>query len=324
MTMEFAIAQLGLSETDSHRLRTFLGMASSNGGLKHRWVMAEPATADVVVVSAADEESLAMIPQLGDRKRVIVVVLAGEADEVPSGYLRLPWPIRLENVLSLLRVAEGRAEKEPRTPVTGRTGEPTSDNYIVRFASMLRETGGEAPGAVWRIDGLTRQQLYVSFGERAFYFNDSVAALRNLDINARLEFVPVPKEEINIIRGRKPLIMLRWLIGVQTGSLGLFPWIETAKPMQLRRYPDFQMLYHLPAHRRIATTLSRPRANVETVAELSGQELPRVVEFVNAANLCGYLAHVESRAGAISPASSARRALFKSFRKALGIITANA
>ena len=322
--MRFTIAQLGLSDPDSHRLRTFLGMASSSGGLKHDWAMGDPTAADVIVVGAGDQESLAIAAAgKGNGDRITVAVLAGESDEVPSDCVKLPWPIRLENVLSLLRLVEGRGRKTSRVAAAPASS-PGSDNHIIRLASMLRENGSGAAGAVWRVDGLTKERLYVSLSENAFYFNDSVAALRNLDIQARLDFVPVPMEDVGVVRGRKPLVMLRWLVGVQSGPLGLFPWVETRKPMQLRRYPDFQMLYHLPEHRRIATILSRPRASVEVVSELSGQALATVVGFVNASSLCGYLTNVEGLGQRGSPTSLAKQALFKSFRKALGMITADA
>jgi hypothetical protein len=135
--------------------------------------------------------------------------------------------------------------------------------------------------------------------------------------------VPVPKEQITVHVGRKPIVMLQWLVGLQTGALGLLPWIDSSQPLRLTRYPEFQILHHMPAHRRIAAALSRPRDGVGAVAALTNEDLPTVAGFVNAVSLCGYLCSTapDSKTSGVAARApnAARRSLFASFRKALGI-----
>jgi hypothetical protein len=254
-------------------------------------------------------------------------VLAGETDTVPNGCLRLAWPIRLENLLSLLWTVGRKVEKETRG-ISKATALPAQreglGSDLIRFASLLRAGGGSA-GTYWRVEGVSKRPLHVSPAEQSFFFGESLMLLRNLNPNTRLEFIPVPKEEFTLHVGRKPLVMLRWLVGLQTGALGLLPWIDGTQTMRLSRYPEFQMLHHQAAHRRIAAALSRPRRGVEVIAEITNEDVATVVGFVNAVSLCGYLLSLgESAEAPKTVLSETRRSLFKSFRKALGIISANA
>ena len=323
--MEFGVAQLGLAEVDAHRLKTIMGVAAMSGALKHHWVMCNPGRADLIVLSA---DSVSQMPGAKrDSKRQVLAILAGEADEVPSGYHKLPWPIRLEHVVSLLGIVESKAEKAKRPSNVSSPAEPGHDNHLIGLAFILRAGIAAAPGVIWRVNGIAEDPLHIALAERVFYFNDSLDSLRGLAADIRLAFVPVPIEAMRAMRGSRPLIMLQWLVGLETGVYGLLPWIDTQRAMQLRRYPEFQVLLHTPAHRRIAAALARPRASAEVLAKMTGEDPVTIAGFINAVSLCGYLISVGAelpRHSVAAFADTAKRTLFKSFRKALGIVSGNA
>jgi len=327
VTLDLGIAHIGLSDSDAQRLRAVMAMAFTNRDLKYRWMMTVPATANLVVVAADSEAGLAAAAASAGRQTF--AVLAGEADAVPSGCLKFAWPIRLENTVSLLAAVERKIEKNGQPGAKAaqlgpaRVG-PANGSDLIRLASMLREGGGPA-GTVWRVDGISKRPLYVAPADKAFYFNESLVVLRDSSAFAQLSFVPVPIEELSVLVGKKPLVMLQWLVGLLSGSLGLFPWIESTQAVRLTRYPDFQVLHHLPAHRKMAALLTRPRRNAQTIAAALGEEVETVIGFINAASLCGYLMVVSDAqpVGQAAP-NVAKRSLFQSFRKALGIVGANA
>lgn len=325
--MELGIAQAGLSESDSRRLKTMLIMALRNSGLlRETWIFTNVAAANLVVTNLDSEEGRALINGGEGMKGQLYAALAGEADEIPAEFLRLSWPIRLENLIKLLQAVEEKAEQlgpqSDKPPATA----PIEDSGLLRFASFLRESDNAETNTAWKIEGVGRRSVYVSPADKVFYFGESLNRLRGIDPDIQLNFVPVPIESVGGKAGKKPLTMLQWLIGLQTGASGLLPWIDNDLAMMLRRYPAFHILHHTPEHRRIAAVMSRPRKNVEIIASTAGVDALLVYSFVNATNLCGYLSQkeVKSLKGTSALGLTKRpRALFKSFRKALGIESNN-
>lgn len=325
--MDLGIAQVGLSAADAHRLKTIMVMAVTSGQLDHRWVMGEMNDAVLVVTAVDSQERAALESAVSVRHGKILAVLAGESDEVPRGVLRLPWPIRLEGLIPLLKYVEKNAAKLVRRAERQTVPPSDAENHLLRLASMLRATEGSGVSAVWRVDGLSKQSLYVALGDDAFYYKDSLATLRNIDAAKKLEFIPEPVETLHARDGERPLIMLRWLVGIQTGAFGLLSWIDRDRAMRLKRYPAFQMLHHTSGHRRIAAALARPRVGVSELVQLTGENATTVAGFVNAAALCGYLvtdSAVGERTVSRKLILGPKRALIQSFRRALGIANANA
>jgi hypothetical protein len=160
----------------------------------------------------------------------------------------------------LLSTAGGKIERSSKNArtVNASAPSPSAAQDLIKFATLLREGGG-APGTIWRVDGISTRPLHVSLAEKSVFFAESLMVLRDLDPTIRLQFVPVPKEDLAVEVGRKPIVMLQWLVGLQAGALGLLPWIDSNGSLLLGRYPEFQILHHLPAHRRIAAAMSRPR-----------------------------------------------------------------
>jgi hypothetical protein len=320
--LELGVAQLGLSETDAHRLKTMLGIAATSSGLGHRWVMSNPSAADLVVLSPESAVSAELLDIKRSARRQVFAVVAGETDVVPPECHRLPWPVRLEHVVSLLEVVERKVEKANRLSTVPGTAHCEPDNDLVGLASILRGVTGGEPGG-WRVDGIAGHALHISLADRVFYFDDSLANLRGLAPDIRFEFNPVPAGSMRAMPAKRPLIMLQWLIGLETGTRGLLPWIDTQRALQLNRYPPFPQLLHSPAHRRVAAALARPCPSVDTLTTLTGEDSVTIAGVINALNLCGYLNSV----GAPPPQRSvdgAKRTLFESFRRALGIISGNA
>lgn len=325
MALDRGVAHVGLTGADQTRLKAILGIAVTGGGLAARWRMCDPAEACLVVVGAGSSEGALFLGQPNLQQGKVVAVLAGESDEVPAGCTKLPWPIRLEHVLALLKRIEqtpvsAPAAKRPASAARGR------ENHLVRFASLLRDAATAPRDLVWRISGMHKRSIYVALGERAFYFADSLANLRTVDPDVELEFVPVPAEAAPGHGTKRPIVMLQWTVGLLNGPIGLLPWIDAAGAFRLKRFPEFQMLHHAPSHRRMAAALARPRHGLDQVVALTESDSASAAGFINAASLCGYLTVLEAKkpaAAAPRAPSGARRALFSSFRRALGIATAN-
>lgn len=325
--MDLRMAEIGLSAADSHRLKTLLGMAMINSSsLRRKWVFTDPADANLVITDSDSDEGRAIIDARDEKEDRVCAILAGEADAVPAGCLKLPWPIRLEDLLRLMRTVEKRTEASVEADVAVAAPEPDANNGLLQLASFLRDSDNSRSNAAWKIEGVARRSIYIAPGENVFYFGESLTILREIDADIQVNFVPVPIEELTGRAGKKPLAMLQWLIGLQTGSFGLLPWIDKELAIKLRRFPAFQILHHTTAHRRIAAVLSRPRRKIDTIASLAGVEPTQACNFINAANLCGYLSQVEGKSSkrAASVGVVRRpRSLFKSFRKALGIESVN-
>lgn len=318
------IAHVGLAVADQTRLKAILGIAVAGGGLAARWRMCDAADACLVVVGAGSSEGARFVAQPDLQQGKVVAVLAGESDQVPAGCTRLPWPIRLEHVLALLKRIEQTPVSAPSAKRSAAARGPES--HLVRFASLLRDAATAPRNLVWRISGMHKRSIYVALGERAFYFADSLAHLRTVDPDVELEFVPVPAEAAPGHGTRRPIVMLQWTVGLLNGPIGLLPWIDAAGAFRLKRFPEFQMLHHAPSHRRMAAALARPRHGLDQVVALTESDSASAAGFINAASLCGYLTVLEAKepaAAAPRAPSGSRRALFSSFRRALGIATAN-
>lgn len=324
--MDLGISHIGLSQADEQRLKAILGIAVTNGVLEHRWHMSEMDKAHLVVVAAGSADGLALLAANRESRRRFFAVLAGESDDIPKGCVRLQWPIRLENVLAILKMIETKTAKMQPSPEASKVG-GDSENHIVRLASLLRDSEGTSQSVTWLIKGMTRHPLYIVPAQKAFYYGDSLASLRGVNIGTKLEFVPVPVEELPDRHTRKPVVMLQWLIGNLCGQFGLLPWIKPDSTFRLKRFPEFQILHHTPQHRRLSATLTRPMKGVNSIAKFSDIDEATVTGFVNAVSLCGYLSSADGKS--LPPARASgkkrpRRALFQSFRKALGIVNADA
>jgi hypothetical protein len=109
--------------------------------------------------------------------------------------------------------------------------------------------------------------------------------------------------------------------------MGLIPWIKSDSIFQLKQFPEFQILHHSIEHRRTAAALSRARAGVQAICDVTDVDPRTVIGFINAASLCGYLRVSESgpvKTAAKKIAVGSRRGLFEGFRRALGIATRDA
>lgn len=329
METELTIGQVGLSEVDCNRLKQIMSTAVMKNAFRHRWVVAQAGSADFLVVAADSVEGVRVdAPGLA--------VMAGAAETVPDGCKRISWPLRYEELVPMLHSVEnsvaragtssfGAAPSVTRGPATSAT-EADPASQLTRLAMMIREGAGVGMGnRAWKVNGITETPVYFVPGERYFYLNGSLAALRNLTSESDLSFKPVATGEVDTTISKMPLVMLQWVVGIKYGHLGLLPWLRDKKAYKLKRYPAFETLRHRPEHRRVAAALMRPRKSVRHISKLIQVDEDVVAGFVNASSICGYLVTADPRiVNAISKTVEApRRALLQSFRKALGIFSTN-
>jgi hypothetical protein len=324
--MELHISQVGLSAPDLERFKETMVTIVSNKSMSVRWCMGDPDTAHLVLVSPDSPEAQSFVAARAAGERQIIAAVVGESDVVTFDCVKLPWPIKSASLLELLGKVERRIRKSDSALPSGIL--PASEaNKLVQLAMLIRD----APSGdklAWRISGLAERSIYVVPGQGTFISGDSLLHLLQLDMNLVPKFVPFPHENLPPLGEQKPIRMLQWLIGLRIGHMGLLPWIKADSTFSLKQLPEFQLLHHSPEHRRIAAALSRPRAGIKVVSEVTELRVGTVVAFINAASLCGYL-KISDGGGAAAPASNgmsggSRRTLFQVLRKALGIASADA
>ena len=312
---ELGIAHVGLADTDVRRLKSMMASAIGDCTLVARWCLAQPAKAHLVVGSPEAAAEIVADTVADRNPEQVVAVLAGESDAEVPGTERLPWPIRIEQLLSLLRTVERRVLKVSVMP------EADAAHPLVRLAALLRHA--EEPADLsWRITGLGRAPIYITPARRQYFCAESLRMLRSFDSGSRLDFMPVPPRDLPTeFTQPKPIAMLQWSVGMLAGPLGILPWLEANAAWRLRRFPEFQILHHEPAHRRLAAAFSRPAQSIATVAEWTQIQPETVVGFVNGAELCGYLHSEEAAPEAASRGPDAsRQGLAEILRRALGIV----
>lgn len=323
--IELYISQVGLSAADVQRLKAVMVVIVSNSDVEARWCMGEPNTANLVLVAPDNAQAQEFVAAQGKNSRQVIAALVGESDTVSFACEKLPWPIRLASLLELLKKVEHRVKAAAKAPPTAVAQAPLDSN-LVRLATLVR--GAELGDKVaWRITGLSDRPMYVAALQKAFIFEDSLLHLLQLHTDVALDFAPVALEALPETGQRKPIRMLQWLIGLRTGRLGLLPWIDPDSSFRLKQFPEFQLLHHTAEHRRLAAALSRTRYGVQSISEMTEINVRIVVSFVNAVSLCGYLKIGEPGAAATAArkiSGGTRRALFQVFRKALGIVSADA
>jgi hypothetical protein len=307
--VELGLAHVGLIEADIRRLRAMLMLALADGSLRAQWNIVDAQRADVVILSAEQIEE--RVPLASDGR--LVAVLVGEADRVPAGIPTLSWPIRMEDLLELLKQGELQALARVNAASSGHP--PLSHNA--------------ARDDAWRIIGLSRVPIYVAPGRHQFFSTESLRTVHRFDIRNEFELAPISVSELPTSHEQpKPIVMLQWSIGLLTGALGPLPWINTSALLRLQRFPEFQILHHEPMHRRLAAAFSRPISGIDSAVELTGLGRQAVCSFVNAADLCGYL-RVSERAAtgsSVSPTKAGKgtkRTLAQLLRRALGIEAAS-
>ncbi len=322
---ELHISHVGLSVADVKRFKAVMIAIVSNRDVEARWCMGEPHTANLVLVSPDSEVARQFVADPARKTGQVIAALVGESDSVAFECEKLPWPIRLANLLELLQRVERRIPSDALTSAPEIPSAPAG-NTLVKLARLLRDVESGDPLA-WRINGLSERPVYVAAHERSFIFEDSLLHLVQFDPYALLEMVPITVDQVPREDQRKPIRMLQWLVGLRSGRIGLLPWIKADSTFRLKRFPEFQLLHHSSEHRRIAAALSRPRAGIQAIAEATQLNSATVLAFVNAASLCGYLKISDLGTAATplkKPSDGPRRALFQVFRRALGIASNDA
>lgn len=315
--MGFGIAQIGLRPADDKRLRTMVGMATITGTVSRQWRMCSPAEADIVVVAPEDPEAQAALNNRSACPQAKFAALVGTADQAPADCLKLPWPIRAEDVVRLLTKVEASSQDE--IPATAST--MAAD--VLQLASLLRKAAEERDrDLVWRVTGTAHQPLYIAPAARKFFYQMPLARLRATALDAKLTFETLRQSAVPDDLIGRPLLGLQWLAGDMIGPLGLLPWLKPDMPLRLKTWPNFPVLQHDARHRRIAALLAQSVNCLDELVELSGMDPFTVRSFVNASSLCGYLV-----SGASVRAPNAKRhalqrpgtSLFGRLRSALGI-----
>lgn len=312
---ELGLAYVGLSPQDVLRLKGILVKVITDRLVAGLWRITDPAKAHLIIAggpSSAGRHG----QQLTQHRQTVVAVLMGESDAAVEGCLKLAWPIRLDDVVALLEMIERRVPSNGAMPPAMR------EHSLIRLAGVLRHS--DAPNDfAWRIDGLTKGPTYVAPARKLCFSGDSLMSIGRFDMAREVEFDPISLDALpESSERRKPIVMLQWWVGLLTGPLGLLPWLNPAGTLRLRRFPEFQILHHLPAHRRLAAALSRPISGVDAAADLTQLQSVSVTGFVNAAELCGYLSSMdmpESNRPSERRAPDSRQSLVQIFRKALGI-----
>jgi hypothetical protein len=312
---ELGIAHVGLADTDVRRLKSMMASAIGDCTLVARWCLAKLETAHLVIGSPEAAAGIVADCAAERNPEQVVAVLAGESDAEVEGTEKLPWPIRIEHLLALLRTVERRVLKVSVMP------EADASHPLVRLAALLRHAEGPAD-LCWRIVGLGRAPIYIAPAHRQYFCAESLRTLNRFENGGRLDFMPVPPRDLPTeFTQPKPIAMLQWSVGLLTGPLGILPWLEASSGWRLRRFPEFQILHHEPAHRRLAAAFSRPAQSISAVADWTQIAPEAVVGFVNGAELCGYL-HAEelaAEASSLGPDAS-RQGLAHILRRALGIV----
>lgn len=315
---ELGIAHVGLADTDVRRLKSMMASAIGDGTLVARWCLAKPVAAHLVIGSPESAHRILSNPAGAQNGEQVVAALAGESDAEVEGAVKLPWPIRIEHLLNLLRSVERQVLKVSVMP------EADAAHPLVRLAALLRHA--EQPADLsWRITGLGRAPIFIAPARRQYFCAESLRMLRSFDSfdgSQHLDFMPVPPRDLPTeFTQPKPIAMLQWSVGLLAGPLGILPWLEADAAWRLRRFPEFQILHHEPAHRRLAAAFSRPAQTIATVAQWTQIQPESVVGFVNGAELCGYLHSEEPAPEAASHGPDAsRQGLAEILRRALGIV----
>ena len=324
--MDLGLSHIGLTDSDEERFKALMVEVIAKSASRHRWNFVEPERAELVIVSAESTEGLELVARNNADRQRLIAVLAGESDRLPPGCERLAWPMRIGNLISLLMRAELHAERNRAQPKKIENGTLANSPLNKLALILLNGTGVLGPQTVWRVEGLQPRPVYLVPQQGTFLYPGPVTTIRNLDLAVDLTFEKLPIGDLPDRDVSRPIAILQWEIGQLCGQLGLFPWIEKTAVFQLKRFPEFAILHHTPAHRRLAAFLSRPRRGVEVIQKVSNIDAPVITGFINAANLCGYMKAVPAKpvkksttSGALAP----RRALFGSIRKALGIAINN-
>lgn len=309
--VELGLAHVGLLETDVRRLRAMLMMALADGSLRAHWNIVAPERANVIVLSADLTDQLTTLAR-NDR---LVALLVGAADTAPPRTPTLRWPIRMEELLELLKRAEMQS--------FARSNDVAADHPLIRLADLLRPQSAASRDA-WRITGLSRTPIYVAPARRQFFCAESLRTIHRFDVRNDISLAPVSLADLPLGQEQsRPIVMLQWSIGLLAGTLGPLPWINSAATLRLQRFPQFQILHHEPAHRRLAATFSRPVPGIDAAVELARLDRQTVCGFVNAADLCGYLRVIERATVpnnlAARSTRSPKRTLAQLLRRALGI-----
>jgi hypothetical protein len=316
--VELGLAHVGLSEADVRRLRAMLMLALADGSLRAQWNFVAAKHARVIILGVESIDQMEAFSQ-GNR---IVSVLVGAADHVPPGTRTLSWPIRAEDLLELLQQAETLEVSNASTSSCSRS--------LIQLAELLRRSSQDTPrNEVWRVTGLSRTPIYIAPHHRQFFCTESLRTVHRFDVRDEIDLIQVPIGELPVLQEQpKPIVMLQWSIGLLTGAVGLLPWLKTSATMRLQRFPEFQILHHEPAHRRLAAAFSRPIAGIDAAVELTRLDKQTVYGFVNGADLCGYL-RTSDQSGAVArlpvrTVVGTKRTLAQLLRRALGIETTDA
>jgi hypothetical protein len=290
--LDRGVAFVGVPPDDERRIRAAIGTMTVAKLLPTPWRISAVEEADLVIMAPDSAAARVLFAGPALRHGAVTAALVAAADaQQPPQCERLPWPVRANDLRDLLLKVEAHVVggAEDSTGLT--VPRPGSHGPLLQLARLLRAVNeaSVAPRSAWRIRGIAPTPLYVAPGTTTFVYAGSVMQLRHRLSGDSLEITRIAADEVPLAAGGKPLVMLQWLVGVLLGQHGLLPWIDPDAVHRLTGEPDFTILQHTSAHRRIAALLVKEAALIPDILRLAQVDQESVHELLNAASLTGKL-----------------------------------
>jgi len=276
-----------IEEKITHALQLFDSILwAFQGTTRSTWTLVAPETAEVIVVHEGDPDE-----RIGAWRASGKLIVEISVRDRASSAAALVYPFKASEVLALLERLDGplnsqtdpqRENRSPDSGVPRQSQEPWS------FVETLRTIGEVQNAEAWLIARDAKVPCLWLRADGAVYVAEqsTIEAIRRGTLNlASLNLQKaVPPERGP---GPQPGSELSWFAGYHA-SAELAPWLKPTVRYRVNRWPNFGLIRPLPAHIRVAATLTSAPARVDEIAvraHVSAEEATRTLNALAVANV---------------------------------------
>ncbi|MBK8183987.1 MAG: hypothetical protein IPK63_14385 [Candidatus Competibacteraceae bacterium] len=322
-------------------LKVFLGLTKNDEVAI--WEYTEnPAIAAALLVDADSEDGKLQLKEwIAKGKSQVLIAFSQGAEGLPENVLMLPRPLRLAELITVLKQAAKRflgssspQEEQKSTTVvqsggvsekTGDISAPTSPKIRRVFEvlcgnrdKVLKVFGGAAQPVVFDI---SRRRYYPSNDAGQIEIENLLTSAARRTHIEEININQLAKETQNL-KGQELDVPL-WAAALAASSGQLFDGLFRDEFFRLNRWPDLKKLGQNPLHLKL-TALLRHGGTIDHFADIIKVPTGDIINFINACYALNYLDHqtkpaVQNKVPLPEQINANKRSLLSRIRSRLGI-----
>lgn len=344
MSKIFIVSCYCIAETDIILLEFLLSVQEKQTG--NQWQLASDLSGDIVIINTDEKAGIEMYEKMmADENSPVIITYTTDSSVLNPEY-HLNRPMRSADYISLtkklledhpeigsIKTKEAKQIKTENTATIPEETKTPAINFDIKRSSYKRlynlltedsEKYNKPIQIIYR-----EISIYIDFSHKRFFSEHKLILLsmlfkENID---SLIIKEISDDELNKIEAEiKPCSLeeLLWSCTLLGSSGELIEKINKETLLHLKRWPNLQMLLHLPRHLTLTAFMTKYTATLGEIITQTNVLPENVIDFINACQVMGYLNIDEKNNSTVQNnirTNTKRQSLFEKIRNKFDIKT---